>query len=70
MGNHETNRTLANLLAGMEAPDFPVALGVLYCAPADPFERVVHAQAEDAARKAKITDLNELLRSGPTWTVS
>ena len=66
----ETNQTLANLLAGMEAPEFPVALGVLYCAPADPFERVVHAQAEEAASKAKITDLNELLRSGPTWTVS
>jgi len=29
----ETNRTLAQLLVGLEPPQFPVALGVLYCSP-------------------------------------
>ena len=35
----ETNRTLAGMLAALEPPDFPVALGVLYCDPAPTYEQ-------------------------------
>src|SRR5207245_2823791 len=34
----ETNRTLAQLLVGLEPPEFPMALGVLYCSPATSYE--------------------------------
>ena len=34
----ETNPVLANLLAAMEPPAFPVALGVLYCDPRPSYE--------------------------------
>ena len=67
----ETNRSLAFLLGGMTPPEFPVAMGVIYCDPAPSFERLVAAQGE--AAKAKIKgkpgDLNALLRSGYTWEV-
>jgi 2-oxoglutarate ferredoxin oxidoreductase subunit beta len=69
----ETNKMLATLLAGMEAPDMPVALGVLYCNPTTPYDQLVTEQAAAAAggkRPEKITgDLNAMLRRGHTWTV-
>ena len=65
----ETNRALATLLIAMEPPDFPVALGVLYCDPAPSFGARVAAQAEEAASGAPAQDLNALLRRGPTWTI-
>jgi len=65
----ETNRALALLLAAMEPPDFPVALGVLYCDPAPAFEAALQVQAAEAAAQAPAADLDALLRQGPTWTV-
>jgi 2-oxoglutarate ferredoxin oxidoreductase subunit beta len=61
----ERNRTLASLLAVLAPPAFPMALGVLYCDPAESYEREVHAQV-GAGREG---DLEELLRKGRTWTV-
>lgn len=63
----ETNRTLAGLLARLEAPN-PVAVGVLYCAPETSYEDAVKAQVEDAKKKGE-GDLNKVLQSGHTWTV-
>jgi 2-oxoglutarate ferredoxin oxidoreductase subunit beta len=63
----ETNKTLAGMLAALDAPDFPVALGVLYCNPGMPYEQDVYAQIEAAG--TPVEDLNVLLRSGRTWTV-
>ena len=62
----ETNRPLAQLLAALEPP-FPVAMGVLYCNPAVPYEQEVHAQVT-AARG--IGDLDALLNSERTWEVT
>ena len=62
----ETNRPLAQLLATLEPP-FPVAMGVLYCNPAVPYEQEVHAQVA-AARG--IGDLDALLNSERTWEVT
>jgi 2-oxoglutarate ferredoxin oxidoreductase subunit beta len=65
----ETNRSLAGLLAGMAPPQFPVALGVLYCDPAPSYERAVTDQVAAARERSDGGDLNVLLRQGPTWTV-
>ena len=61
----ETNRALAQLLAALEPP-FPAAMGVLYCNPAESYERELYAQA-GAAKGA--TDLDALLRRERTWEV-
>ena len=65
----ETNRPLAQLLAGMNLPDFPVAIGVLYCEPADTYEDIVHAQINTAKASGPAPDLNGLLREAHTWEV-
>ncbi len=62
----ETNRTLASLLAVMEPPNLPVALGVIYCDPAPTYGEQVREQDEAVDEEASIGDL---LRSGRTWTV-
>jgi len=68
----ETNRTIAGALARMEPPHFPVAIGVLYCDPAEhSYEQAVHAQNEAIAAKAPTKgDMNALLRRGATWDVA
>ena len=63
----QTNRTLAGMLAALEPPDFPVALGVLYCDPATPYEADVYAQVSAAGEPAG--GLDGLLRSARTWSV-
>ena len=65
----ETNRVLASLLAEMDAPEFPVALGVLYCDPAPTYEAAVKAQVEQAVAKDPNASLGDLLRQGATWTI-
>ena len=60
-----TNRALAMLLATMDGPDFPVALGVLYAAPAPSYETAV-AQRIAAADSS---GWNEILRRGHTWRI-
>ena len=66
----ETNRSLAAMLAAMEPPEFPMAIGVLYCDPAPSYEVAVHKQIAEVAAKTPATDLNKLLRRGQTWTVN
>jgi 2-oxoglutarate ferredoxin oxidoreductase subunit beta len=63
----QTNRTLAGMLAALEPPDFPVALGVLYCDPATPYEADVYKQVSAAGKP--VGGLNELLKSARTWSV-
>jgi 2-oxoglutarate ferredoxin oxidoreductase subunit beta len=65
----ETNRALAQLLAALEPPGFPVALGVLYCDPAPSFETELYAQARKAGLGAEPAGLGALLRRDGTWTV-
>jgi len=65
----ETNLTLAGWLARMEAPEFPVAIGVLYCDPQESYESAVRRQVEEAKKKSPPEGLNRLLQSGHTWTV-
>jgi len=66
----ETNHTLATLLAVMEPPHFPVALGVLYCDPAPSYEALVNDQVAAVEKAAQETpEIDALLRHGHTWTV-
>jgi 2-oxoglutarate ferredoxin oxidoreductase subunit beta len=62
----ETSRPLATMLAALEPPGFPMALGVLYRDPAPTFERQVLAQVEPESEGRGLADL---LYGGRTWTV-
>ena len=65
----ERNRVLADLLAAMQPPEFPVALGVLYCDPAPTYESGVFGQVDEARATQPAGEVAELLRKGPTWVV-
>ncbi len=65
----ERNRVLASLLAQLEPPAFPMAIGVLYCDPAEPYERAVHNQLSAVKAKRQNGDLAALLKGGRTWIV-
>ena len=65
----ETNRTLAGMLIGMEPPEFPVALGVIYCNPATPFEQDLYAQLESVGAWKDTPDISDLFKQERTWTV-
>jgi 2-oxoglutarate ferredoxin oxidoreductase subunit beta len=66
----EGNRAQAFLLANLEPPSFPVAVGVLFSSkePAVPFEVGMHDQNRHA-RARGLGDINALMRKGHTWTV-
>jgi 2-oxoglutarate ferredoxin oxidoreductase subunit beta len=61
----ETDRTLAALLVGLKPPEFPFALGVLFCDPAATYETMFYEQVGDER-----SDLDALLHQGRTWMVS
>src|SRR5205085_10063213 len=61
----ETNRPLAQLLAGLEPP-FPTAMGVLYCNPTESYEHEVYAQAAVPGN----ANMDALLNSERTWEVA
>lgn len=63
----ETNKVQAQLLAAMQGPDFPVAVGVLYREQKSSFIDDVQTQVVDARQEKG--SLRELLHSGHTWTV-
>ena len=63
----ETNPVLAGLLAAMEAPDLPVALGVLYNNPAQTYQAAPSRRPANA--KDDLAALSELMRAGRTWQV-
>jgi 2-oxoglutarate ferredoxin oxidoreductase subunit beta len=65
----ETDRAMAGLLAALQPPQMPVALGVLYCNPTPSYESRVVGEV-DAAAEAHPASLAELLHRGHTWTVS
>ncbi|MFA5582471.1 MAG: 2-oxoacid:ferredoxin oxidoreductase subunit beta [Paracoccaceae bacterium] len=64
----ETNRAVAHMLIEMPFPDFPVALGVLYCNPGPSYEEQL-MQQNRAAEQGKKADFAALLRRGQTWEV-
>jgi 2-oxoglutarate ferredoxin oxidoreductase subunit beta len=66
----ETNPMLASLLARMPFPEFPVALGVLYCNSTQlSYEAAISQQQRAGTERSGSADLSKLLSSGETWTV-
>ena len=65
----ETNRILASMLASMEPPRFPVAIGVLYCDPGPTYVDSLQSQSEAVKSAVPKADINDLLRSGHTWEI-
>lgn len=65
----ETNKVLAQMLAELKGPDFPVPVGVIYQAPATAYVDDVYSQRIAVREKKGKADLNALLRTGHTWTV-
>jgi len=70
MVHDETNLVLAQMLAALSTPDFPEAVGVLYCKQEESYESSVYEQIKTVRAKKGVVDFNEVLRRGHTWTVS
>ena len=65
----ETSPALAQILAQLNRPDFPVAQGVFRCVRRPALHELIEEQVAEA-RKAGKPDLQKLLRGSETWTVS
>jgi 2-oxoglutarate ferredoxin oxidoreductase subunit beta len=59
----------AFMLAQMEAPAFPVPVGVYRNVDAPIFDLAMHAQVDEITAKKGPGDLRALLYSGDTWEV-
>ena len=66
----ETNRGLADMLARMEPPSLPVAIGVIFCHPTPSYEDGVKGHMNEAKKHGDGKDINALLRRGHTWTIT
>jgi len=66
----ETNRELASLLASMEYPEMPVAVGVLFCVERVPFAEQVLQQVAEREKAQPNATLDSLFQQGATWTVT
>ena len=67
---HEKDTTLHVMLAAMEYPDYPVALGVIRSVEDDAvYDKKVAEQVEQVKADSKIKCMDDLLRSGATWEI-
>lgn len=66
---HSDNLGLQMMLADMNWPDFPVALGVIRDVEASTYEDGVAEQVEKVKSSSKIHSMDALLRSGSTWEI-
>ncbi len=56
------------MLARMSGPEFPLAMGVLYCAPGEEsYERVVLERVAQPAPEEARERLRAMMHSGSTW---
>ena len=63
----ERNKIMATMLTQLQPPEYPVALGVIYCNPQTSYEDDVYAQVRAAGQPTD--DVDALIRQGRTWTV-
>ena len=66
----ETSRGLATMLARMDAPDFPVAMGVIFRISRSTYDAAANAQLALAVEKKGKGDLARALAGNNTWVVS
>ena len=65
----ETNRPLALMLASMQPPNFPVAMGIIFRDTGPSYDEAVYDQINDIKEKASAIPINDLMHKGKTWTV-
>jgi 2-oxoglutarate/2-oxoacid ferredoxin oxidoreductase subunit beta len=65
----DRDASLQNALANMEYPKFPVALGVIRAAKASTYNDNLVKQIENVQAVTKISNFEELARSGNVWEV-
>lgn len=63
------NPSIANMLAQMSPPDFPVPIGVFRSINLPTLEELVYQQIDGAKTKLGQGDLHTLLNSGDTWEI-
>jgi 2-oxoglutarate ferredoxin oxidoreductase subunit beta len=63
------NPLLANILVGMDYPEFPVPVGVFRSVERPSYDELVQKQVDDARARHE-PQFEELLNSGETWDVS
>lgn len=66
----QSNKALAQLIASMGGPDFPVAVGVLYYQEKSGYVTDLFKQRVRVQEAKGKGDINALLRSGHTWEVA
>ena len=62
--------SLAYLLSRMRFPEFPEPIGVFRSVDAPKYDQELNQQIAEARQKRGEGDMNELFRSGETWTVA
>jgi 2-oxoglutarate/2-oxoacid ferredoxin oxidoreductase subunit beta len=65
----EKNDYLANLLANLRGPNFPLPLGVLRKVEAPSYDSMIHEQITQLSEKQGEGKMEKLLNSGDTWEV-
>ena len=65
----EINPGIHHLLSNMQYPDYPVALGVIREIKDETYDQKLVQQIADVKKTAKIKNMDDLLKSGGTWTV-
>ena len=65
----EKDPSLHLSLINMQYPDFPVAMGVIRSVDEPVYDQEMKNQIEQIQKTRKITNVDELLNSGNTWTV-
>lgn len=66
---HCADASMHMMLANMQDPELPVALGIIRDVEADTYDEAVERQLEEVSAKARVHSVDELLHSGSTWTV-
>ena len=66
---HCEDTAIQSQLINMKAPDFPVALGVIRDVAEPTYDDRVRDQLAEVKAKSPITCVDDLLKSGATWTV-
>ncbi len=66
---HCFDPTLHRMLALMEGPDFPIALGVIRNVEEETYDAAVNQQIEDIKNKTKIHSFDELIASCEQWEI-
>ncbi len=65
----EANPGIHYMLANMDYPEYPVALGVIRSVPGITYDAAVHEQIDLVKSQSKIKCMDDLLMSGSTWVV-